>query len=216
MKVLIVIALIIAGLYHFQPQWFDGLLKGKGAFDNSGKPQMIVFTYDGCGQPCDDAVAMAKRTQQDYYHLVVSPGSSEEVKMKDYGLSTRSFPGIVVGREKFNGYYPHKLKPVLIDHFGMDVLSGPERRAMKKHFNADGSPKLVFYGTSWCGYCKKLRQHLTANNTPYIEWDVEKNSAAMARFKTLGGRGYPFAFIGHHQIDGGRLGEVDKSIAQLL
>lgn len=214
-KILIIIA-VIGGFYYLQPQLFTGLLKGKGAFDAQGNAQIIVFSYDGCGRYCDDAIAMIKKTKQDFEHIIVSPNSAGEETMKSYGLSTRNFPGIIVGNEKFNGFYPHKLKPVLVDHFGTSVLSGPERRIMKTHFNKDGSPKFIFYGTSWCGYCKKLRNYLTENNVTFTELDVEKDSKAMGYFKALGGKGYPFAFIGHTQVDGGNLSAVAKDIGKLM
>lgn len=216
MKKLLGLILIIAGAYYFQSQLFSSLLKGKGAFDVEGNAKIIIFSYEGCGHYCSDAISMIKKTKQHFEHIVVSPGSPDEKTMQRYGLSTRSFPGIIVGNDKFSGYFPHKLKPSLVKHFGTSVLTGVEQRIMKTHFNSDGSPKFVFYGTSWCGYCKKLRKHLTENNVPFTEIDVEKNSKGMAYFKALGGQGYPLAFIGYRQVNGGRLSSVDKDIAKFM
>lgn len=42
---------------------------------------------------------------------------------------------------------------------------------------SSGKP-VVMYSTSWCGYCKKARQHFKRKKIPYREYDIEKSKKA--------------------------------------
>lgn len=216
MKKLLLFLAIGGGIYYAQTHYFPQLGAGKGAFDEQGNVEIIVFTFDGCGLPCKDATSALKRSKQPIKSVTVSPNSDSETIMRSYGLSTRQFPGIAIGDEKIQGFDARKIRSALLKHYGTDVLTGTERRIFKSHFNADGSPKFIFYSASWCGYCKRLREHLTSNSIPFTELDVEKNSRAMGYFKALGGTGYPLAYIGYNQVDGGHLGRVDQAIEELM
>ena len=58
------------------------------------------------------------------------------------------------------------------------------------------------YVTDWCGYCKKTQKYLTDRGIPYVAYDIEKDSAANARHKALGGQGVPLIIIGKNKISG--------------
>lgn len=47
------------------------------------------------------------------------------------------------------------------------------------------------YATSWCGYCAKTRNLFQQQGVRYIEYDIEKDGAARARYNELKGRGIP-------------------------
>lgn len=47
------------------------------------------------------------------------------------------------------------------------------------------------YATSWCGYCAKTRNLFKQRGVRYIEYDIEKDRAARARYNELKGRGVP-------------------------
>jgi len=55
---------------------------------------------------------------------------------------------------------------------------------------------VVMYATSWCGYCAQARAYFAKNRIRYVEYDVEKDAAAKAEFKRLGGRGVPLIVQG--------------------
>lgn len=40
--------------------------------------------------------------------------------------------------------------------------------------------QIILYGTSWCGACKQARAWLEARHIPYVEKDIERDSAAAA------------------------------------
>lgn len=67
----------------------------------------------------------------------------------------------------------------------------------------DSSPKrVVLYGTSWCGYCKKARAYFRSRNIPFTDLDVENDAGAKVQFNALGGRGVPVILVGDNRING--------------
>ncbi len=69
---------------------------------------------------------------------------------------------------------------------------------------------VVMYSTSWCGYCKKARQHFTRNNIPFKEYDIEKSEKAAKEYKKLNGRGVPVILIGKKRMNGFNAGSFDR------
>jgi len=39
-------------------------------------------------------------------------------------------------------------------------------------------PKIVLYSVSWCPHCKEAKEYFTSNNIPFINKDVELDTAA--------------------------------------
>ena len=69
---------------------------------------------------------------------------------------------------------------------------------------------VIMYSTSWCGYCKKARQHFKRNKIPYQEHDIEKSKKAAQDYKKLKGRGVPVILIGKRRMNGFRAETFDK------
>jgi glutaredoxin len=67
---------------------------------------------------------------------------------------------------------------------------------------AGAAMAVVMYSTDWCGYCKQARIYFAKRGIAYTELDVEKNPAAHAEFKRLGGRGVPFFVHGGNVMRG--------------
>lgn len=88
--------------------------------------------------------------------------------------------------------------------------SAPASRGAKSSSLSDLSPEqkqrldITMYSTSWCGYCKKARRWLNANELPFVEKDVEKDPAGAREFQELtGGRGgVPVITVGKDVIRG--------------
>jgi glutaredoxin-like YruB-family protein len=73
--------------------------------------------------------------------------------------------------------------------------------------------RVELYVTSWCKYCKQARNYLTANNIPFTEYDIEKDSQAAQRRKELDPRsGVPLAVINGKTV----LGFSEASYSQAL
>ena len=62
--------------------------------------------------------------------------------------------------------------------------------------------KVIMYSTSWCGYCKKARNHFAANNIAFIEYDIEENKRAKREYDALGGKGVPVILYGDQRMNG--------------
>lgn len=61
-------------------------------------------------------------------------------------------------------------------------------------------PRVVIYTVSWCPHCRELKEYLTSRNIPFINRDVEIESAAMdemvQKYKSYG---VPVVVIGNDQ-----------------
>ncbi len=61
-------------------------------------------------------------------------------------------------------------------------------------------PKVVIYTVSWCPHCRELKEYLTSHNIPFINRDVELDSAAMEQLTgTYKSSGVPVVVIGNDQ-----------------
>lgn len=61
---------------------------------------------------------------------------------------------------------------------------------------------VVMLSTTWCGYCRAARRHLTARAVDWCELDVETTEAGAARYQALGGRGVPVFVDGTRVLQG--------------
>ena len=68
--------------------------------------------------------------------------------------------------------------------------------------DSQSSERVYLYATSWCGYCRKARSYLTANNISYTEYDIDNDRLARAKYDQLGGNGIPLLVKGDQRITG--------------
>ncbi|WP_303905235.1 DUF4124 domain-containing protein [Thiohalomonas denitrificans] len=67
---------------------------------------------------------------------------------------------------------------------------------------AAGQPKVVMYGTEWCGICKKARAYLGRNSISYTEYDVEKSARGKRDYRRMNGSGVPIFLVGGQRLNG--------------
>ncbi|HTP64430.1 MAG TPA: glutaredoxin family protein [Geobacteraceae bacterium] len=72
----------------------------------------------------------------------------------------------------------------------------------KKPKASTSSVKVEVFMTSWCGYCRKMINFLNEKGIPYTAYDIEKDNAAAATYRSLGGRGVPLVRVGSHLVRG--------------
>lgn len=92
-------------------------------------------------------------------------------------------------------------------YYGVQPPEGLKSTDVKGNVSAvSSSPaavnKAILYSTSWCGFCKKARRFLQTNKIDFVEYDIEKDSLASAKFKQSGGQGVPFLVLGEQTIRG--------------
>jgi glutaredoxin len=85
--------------------------------------------------------------------------------------------------------------------FGRPLLQ-PQQSAHAAVGEQTLQPEVILYSTAWCGYCRKAREFFAANGIRYIEYDIEKNSAAQSEHRRLGGKGVPLITVGDDVIKG--------------
>lgn len=208
MKNLILLALCGAAAYYGYTEY---LSKPNGAFDRNGNSTAMLFLFDECGQPCDDAEGFLKRKRIDYERINLSTGQEAEEKLKAIG-GGRSMPILMAGSRRADGYHAKRYTEALGEAFGTSVLNSFQSKLYKTHFNADGSPKLVMYGAEWCPYCKQARDYFVENNLPFLEWDVEKQAEGKRYYDYLESNGYPLIYIGFRRVSGVDMPAVERAL----
>ena len=154
MKNIIIIIIIGICIYFFKPNLFS--FSGNGAFDKNGNPQAWVFTFNQCGKPCDDAISILdKRFEYTEYNISEKSGKQQ---LENIGGSNH-FPLLLIGNQRIESNDKWKIISALAEEVGEQTLTHNERRVLQGHFYEDGSPAVIMYGASWCGYCKKMREY---------------------------------------------------------
>ena len=75
---------------------------------------------------------------------------------------------------------------------------------------------VVVYSTTWCGYCKALKQYLDGKGVAWVEKDVEQDKAAYAELmeKTGGDfRGVPVSDVHGTMVLGFDRPKIDAALA---
>lgn len=130
-----------------------------------------------------------------------------------YGVTR--FPLTKVGTQTVLGNARNDLIAALAEVYGDSVLTPGERMAMRDHFDANGKPLVVLYGTQWCGYCKRQRQYFADNNVSFADIDVEASPSGKLAYNTLQGSGYPLLYVGYRRFEGYKEREILDAIAKL-
>jgi len=99
---------------------------------------------------------------------------------------------------------------ILVGNWGTILL----QKMTSIDYAASHNGKVILYATSWCGYCKKTRELLQANNIDYFEYDIENSEEGNNQYRELGGRGVPLLLINGQVInryDPAKILELAKS-----
>ena len=79
-------------------------------------------------------------------------------------------------------------------------------------FKTAALEKVVLYTTQRCGYCKKAKRYLKANNIRYTEYDVETNRKGQRDFKKLKATGVPVILVGDQRMNGFSEGKMQAML----
>lgn len=61
---------------------------------------------------------------------------------------------------------------------------------------------VVLYGTSWCTYCKQVREYLRSEGVSFKDYDIESSEEGKRKFQEVNGQGVPLIFVGTTRLDG--------------
>ena len=93
-------------------------------------------------------------------------------------------------------------KPLLFVLLFAVAIFSVDRLVSHVYLPQKDSNKVIIYSTSWCPYCKALRDTLDQYHIPYTEYDTEKSLHGMLGFWALRGRAVPVSVIGGQVIHG--------------
>lgn len=197
----LLILLVIAGIaYQYRDHWLPQ--STQGAFDEQGKPRVVVFVNDECQKgPCQQATDFLDRREIQYELINASQDASAVQTMREWGSPGR-LPMIMVGKVRLDGYLRAEVDSALAEAYGVEILSSYGQKVMGAHYDDAGKPKVIMYGVKWCGYCAKARAYFADNNVPYTEYDPEQSAPAKEAYQWLEGGGYPLIYIGARRIQG--------------
>jgi glutaredoxin len=210
----LLILLVLAGVaYQYRAHWLPA--SQQGAFDEQGKPKVMVFVNDQCKGPCSQATDFLDRREVMYEQVNVSQNPAAEQTMRDWG-SPGMLPMIMVGKVRLDGYQRAQVDSALAEAYGLEVLTSYGQKVMGAHFDETGKPRVVMYGVSWCGYCAKAREFFADNNVAYTELDPEKSASAKEAYQWLEGNGYPLIYVGARRIQGYPEGLLKQTLAEMF
>jgi len=208
MKKLLILAVagFLAWKYLPLQQWSERYLQ-TGVYDEQGNPAVALLVVENC-TACDDARSYLKRRHID---AEIVSMERDEARWKELGSPNR-VPVLMVGSGTATGFNDGQFLAVLAEQMGDSALTSFEQRLYARHFDSEGNPRIVLYGTDWCPYCKKLREDFAANNVDYLDYDVEKPYKQVDLLRTLSIGGYPTVYIGYKRLPGARYRDVMKAL----
>ena len=82
----------------------------------------------------------------------------------------------------------------------INTYTAVEIAPLEQRLGQDG--KVVMYSAAWCHICTKAKRYFSANNIPYVAYDIEKSRAGKQGYKQLRGRGVPIILVGGKRMNG--------------
>jgi glutaredoxin len=198
MRTLIILTFIIAGIWYWQK---DNSTKDV-AFDETGRPIVLIFTVNNC-DPCQSAVNFLKDRHVPFQEKKIDPTNDQDRDAKVWKrASDGRLPLILAGKARVAGMSKWELISLLGDNYGIKYLTHDEQKYFMKHFDANGSPKVVLYGTDWCPGCAELRKDFRDKGVSFIDIDVEKSGEFENVTRTMEIPGYPATWVGYTRVNG--------------
>jgi len=74
--------------------------------------------------------------------------------------------------------------------------------ALSTKAQADEERKVVMFSSTYCPACGQVKSFFKKHDIAYLEFDIEKSTAARSYFERLGGRGTPFLLINNRRMHG--------------
>lgn len=206
MKRILFLALIAGGaFYAYKTGRLGG--GGDGVFDKNGKPAVMLFTSAECGDPCDTIRAELKKRVASFEEVILTEPSTK--------YHVNAMPTVIAGKQRSVGDDVHKLAGMLGEVLGKEALTRRERIVLANHFDEQDKPKVVLYGTKWCGYCKAQRELFEEKNIPFEDVDVEASEAGLMAYNALEGNGYPLTYVGYRRFGGFNKSDILTAVKEL-
>lgn len=209
LRILVVLA-FICGVYQIYTKDLFNLKKGP--VDKEGNALVVLASGPKCGDMCDSVRKLLQARGVAFEEVTVADADNAPVENK-YNINV--YPTTLIGKYKVQGDNLARIDALLLDTYGESILTGAERASMAGHFDAQGKPKVVLYGTTWCGYCKKQRELFADKGIAFDDLDVEASRSALSAYNGLKGQGYPLTYVGYKRFDGYNQDEILDAISEI-
>ncbi len=109
------------------------------------------------------------------------------------------------GRTHFGDRPPEE---VVAQEIKIQTFDGPAEVSNAGGTALDRSVTLL--SATWCGVCKRAKEHLKTRGVSFSEHDVEKSGIGKREFKRLNGKGVPIILVGQQRMNGFSAAGLDK------
>jgi len=219
MKKFIVLIAAIAFVNHYNPSLFSFIWQKDGAFNASGSAKALLFVHSECGAPCDAALVHLKSKSVNAEIIDVRDNAEGRRQLQRFVDST-TLPVLVVGNNIYSGFNVRSYNEFLYEVIGESIFAWKDRRVYKQHFNEFNQPKIVIYSGRGCRNCDVLRDNFDSSGIEYVEWDIEKDSAAKTRYNILvqaySRSSGALLYVGTRRIEPFDVGRVLQAIDDLM
>ena len=79
---------------------------------------------------------------------------------------------------------------------------------------AESDSDVRLYSTRWCGVCRQAKAYLERRGIAYEEFDIERDDAALAEFRRLGGRGVPLLVVDGQTLQGFSAARLERLLLE--
>ena len=213
-KLLVAITIAIAALMFWpELKQLGQMINSDGYYDEQGNPAVAIVVANHCAEPCVKAERYLRAHNVPYKKIDLNSFGKVTDAEDLAGLERPNrIPFLAVGQYQASTFNPGVYSSYLASSFGEQYMTATEKKIYRRHFYEDGRPKIVMYGTDWCGVCKTLRKQFAVNNINYLDYDVEKPAKQQWLLDTLGIYGYPTIYIGYKRLKHGTYQEVIQEL----
>ncbi len=213
MRKILVLAIVVGGIWQLSQHGLP-TTASVAVYDESGDPLVKVISIENCGVSCRMATDELKRRRVAFEEVIIDPHDKSD-DSENFRLWKRAgrdvFPLVVAGDQLINGSgTPAQMASLLARNFDDKYLTDSERRYFRRHFDTDGSPRVVVYGADWCPHTKKLREQLDDDDVDYVMVDVDKSADKLDMIKSMEIGGYPVAWVGYSRARGSDISHVNR------
>jgi len=213
-KLLVAVTLTLAAsMFWPELKQLGQMISSDGYYDEQGNPAVALVVADRCAEPCVKAEQYLRVHDVPYKKINLDSFNKGNDSEDLDGLERPNrIPFFAVGQYKTSNFNSGVYSSYLARSFGEQYMTATEKKIYRRHFYEDGRPKIVMYGTDWCGVCKTLRKQFATNNINYLDYDVEKPAKQQWLLDALGIYGYPTIYIGYKRLKRGTYQEVIQEL----
>lgn len=214
MRMIWIVVLLALGAFQYRHE-LTGHVQRYLHPDAAAVNSIEVFTFAECGTPCTTLLQDLRHRQLPVIEtMLTGPDTPDFDRYREHG-GNNTFPSILVNNTEL---LPNMSNAATVSHLasimGEGVLTEGERYFIRRHFHDTSQPRVVLYGTAWCGICAQTRAWLHEHGIAFSDIDVEKDPEGQRMIRALAIGGYPTLYVGYQRGEGFNPQWLEKTIKQ--